>query len=107
MKRLVEFPLEKGGTIVVEVEDVDEGMVKAARPGEVVARAEQTFEEALDRIRPIASTLIGKIRSLTDPPDKAQLEFGLKLTAQAGAVLTAAGGEAHCKVTLTWEREKE
>jgi len=106
MGQLIEFPLENGGSIIVEVEEPAEGMVPAARPGEVVAKAEQTFEAALDRVRPIATVLIRKVRDLADPPDKAELEFGLKLTAEAGAVLTSAGGEAHCKVTLTWERGK-
>jgi len=106
VKSLIEFPLEDGGSIIVEVENLEEGVVPAARPGEVATKAEQTFQAALDRVRPIATTLIGKIRDLSDPPDKAELEFGLKLTAEAGAVLTSASGEAHCKVTLTWEREK-
>lgn len=40
MKRMVEFPLQGGGSILMEVE-LDEaeqdGMVPAARPGEVAA----------------------------------------------------------------------
>ena len=107
MKQLVEFPLEDGGSVFVEVEVPEEaGMVPAARPGEVAGKAQQTFEAALDRLRPIATTLIGKVRDLSDPPNKVEVEFGLKLSAEAGAILTSAGCEAHCTVTLTWEREQ-
>ena len=35
------------------------------------------------------------------------MEFGLKMNAEAGAVVAAAGAEANHKVTLTWKREQK
>ena len=109
MKRLIEFPLEDGGSIVVEVDEPElpGGVVRAARPGEVVEKARQSFEAAMERIRPVAGTLIAKLRGLHDPPDEVEVEFGLKMNAEAGAVLAAAGAEANYKVTLTWKREQK
>jgi len=105
---LIEFELIDGvGYVVVEMDEPVSGVTQAARPGEVAAKASQTFEDAMDRIRPIATTLVSKVRDLADPPDEAEFEFGLKLTAEAGAILTSAGGEAHCKVTLTWKRNEK
>lgn len=105
MKRLVEFPLEKGGSVVVEIEAPEGlGMAPAGRIEEALERAGQTFEEALDKIRPAVATVIQKLHALSDPPDKVEVEFGLKLSAQAGAVIAAASTEAHYKVTLTWNR---
>jgi len=105
---LIEFELTEGaGYVVVEVDEPISGVSRATRPGELANKASQTFEDAMDRIRPIATTLVSKVRDLADPPDEAEFEFGLKLTAEAGAILTSAGGEAHCKVTLTWKRKKE
>jgi hypothetical protein len=107
MKRLIEFPLEDGTTIMVEAEVPEEpGMAPAARGESGVQRAQKTFEEALDRIRPAAQVLIQKLRALSDPPDQIQVEFGLSLNAQAGAFIAAASTEAHYKVTLTWRREE-
>jgi len=110
MKRLIEFPLDHGGSILVEV-DVDEneqdGIVPAARPGEVVARAAQSFEAALGNIKPAASAIIAKLRSLSDAPDEVQVEFGLKLSAEAGAIVAAAGAEANYTVTLKWSAKPE
>ncbi|RME42126.1 MAG: hypothetical protein D6796_14850 [Caldilineae bacterium] len=106
MKRLVEFPLEDGSTILVEVDaPAEPGMVSATRGGDTVARAQQTFEAALDRVRPAAQTIIQKLRALHDPPDEIGVEFGLKMSAEAGAFVAAAGVEANYKVTLTWKRE--
>jgi hypothetical protein len=110
VKSLIEFPLEEGGSIVVEVDEpAPEGsVVRAARPGEVAAKAGQTFEAALERIKPVAGTIIAKLRDLHDPPDEAVVEFGLKMSGQAGSVVVASvGAEAHYKVTLTWRREEK
>ena len=104
LKHLVEFPLEGGGSVVVELDEAElTGTVRAARPGEIVAKANQTFEEALDRVKPAASILITKLRDLVESPDEIEVEFGLKLHADAGAFVASAGGEAHYKITLKWK----
>jgi hypothetical protein len=106
MKRLVEFPLEDGDSILVEVEtDEPEGMVPAARGDKVPEKARQTFEAALDKVKPVASAVITKLRALHDVPDEIAVEFGLKMNAEAGAIVAAAGMEANYKVTLKWKRE--
>ena len=106
MRQLVEFPLEEGGVIVVEVDEPEPegGLVKAARPGEVVAKAKETFEQALEKIRPAAQVIVKKLRSLADAPDTIEVEFGLKLSAEAGAVVASTAFEANYTVTLTWKK---
>jgi hypothetical protein len=110
MKRIIEFPLEDGNSILVEVEEAEgPGMVPAGRRGEKGApeRAQQTFEDAVEKIRPAATAITKKLRALHDPPDQVAVEFGLKLNAQAGAIIAAASTEANYKVTLTWKREEQ
>ena len=108
MKRLVEFPLEEGGFLLVEVDVPEEwGMIPAAISEGLPQKAQQTFEVALDKIRPAATTIIKNLRALHDPPDEIEVEFGLKMSADAGAIIAAAGIEANYKVTLTWKREKK
>jgi hypothetical protein len=108
VKRLVEFPLEGEGTILVEVDEPEPkgGVVQAGRPGEIAVRASQTFEAALERIKPAAGAIIVKLRGLANPPDEVEVEFGLKLSAEAGAFIASAGTEANFTVKLTWEREE-
>jgi hypothetical protein len=68
MKRLVEFPSESGGPILVEVEDA--GLRGETRrglsPSAVVERAQTSFEDALDKARPMASSLLRKLRDIGD-----------------------------------------
>ena len=105
MKRLIEFPLEEGGTVIVEVDEVetDGGVVRVARPGELAAKAVQTFESALETIAPAAGTILTKLRSLIEPPETIGVEFRIKLNADAKAYIASAGAEANYKVTLLWK----
>jgi hypothetical protein len=110
MKRLVEFPSDSGELILVEVEDV--GLSGETRRGlsasAVVERAQTSFEDALEKARPMASSLVGKLRAIGDaagnPPDEVQVEFGIVLSAEAGAILASASAGANYKVTMTWKR---
>jgi hypothetical protein len=61
----------------------------------------------MGRIKPAATAIISKLRELNQPPDTIGVEFGIKLSAGAGAILASAGAEANFKVTLTWKREEQ
>jgi hypothetical protein len=104
MKRLVEFTMQDGGGLVIEVDESvgEDGVVRAARPGEIVERAGQTFEAALDKVKPMAAAVATKLQELAQRPDEVHVEFGIKLSASAGVVLAAAGVEGNYKVTLVW-----
>jgi hypothetical protein len=105
VKRLVEFPQEDGTSLVVEVDEPapEGGIVRAARPGEIAEKASQTFEAALSRIKPMAGAIFTALRDLAQCPEQIQVEFGVKISASAGAVLASAGVEGNYKVTLTWK----
>jgi hypothetical protein len=104
MRHLTEFPLGDGTSVVIEVDEPEPegGLVQAARPGEVVERATQTLEAALQKIKPLAGVVLTTLRDLAQLPDEIRVEFGVRVTAQAGAVLVAAGLEGHYRITLTW-----
>lgn len=106
MKRLVKFPLEDGGFICVEVEiEDDEADVIEVSRG--LHQASKTLESALETVKPTASAIIQKFRFISDPPDEIEVEFGLKLNAEVGALITNAGAEAHYTVKLTWKRNSK
>lgn len=109
MKRLIEFPLEDGTSILVEVDEpeTESGIVKASRGGDAIAKAHQTFEAAMDKVKPAASAIIAKLRSLHDAPDEVEVQFGLKLSADSGAFIASAGFEANYTVTLKWKKEEK
>ncbi len=108
MKRLIEFPLEDGSTAIVEIDEPEtEGVLRAARAGEVAERVTETFENALGKIKPAIKAVISKLREIGESPDEVGLEFGIKLGAKAGAFIASADAEATFKVTLAWKRKEE
>ena len=105
MKRLVEFDVGNGETIIAEVEvsaDTEPGIVPAGRPGELISKATMTLGDAFDRLRPVADATIDRLRRLQTRPREIELELGVKFSAQAGVVLAAAATEANCTVRIRW-----
>ncbi len=103
MRRLVEFPLRSGGSVIVEVDEPG-AVVPAVSAGQVAERAKQTFEDVLDKIKPAAYTIMAKLREGAEPPDEVEIEYGLKIGAKLGAAFVAAcDAEANYKVKLTWK----
>ncbi len=100
MKRLVEFELDKGGTILVEVEA--EGGMQPAAAG-VVEKAQKSFDAALENVKESAAVIVEKLRTLAEPPQEIQVEFGLKMNLEGKAFIAAAGAEANFKVALKWK----
>jgi len=108
MKRLVEFPLDQGGSVVIEVEEplggpVTRGLGKE-RSTALVEKADKTFEDATAAVTPAARSLIARLRSMDDAPDEVGIEFGVQLSAQTGAFIASAAAEANFKVSMTWRR---
>jgi hypothetical protein len=106
MGQLVEFPLETGGSVLVDVTGHHTGPVTRSLKGtEVVERARQTFEEAVGRVQPAVEGVITQLRSLAEVPDEVHVEFGLDLHAEAGAFIAAVSTTANFTVALTWRRD--
>ena len=107
MKRLIEFPLEDGSSMLVEVDEPDDGGIVQASRGDVIEKAHQTLEKSLEKARPAAQLILAQLRKLTDPPDEIEVSFGLKLSAASGVILASASLEANYEVTLKWIKEKK
>lgn len=107
-KQLAEFFLADGMTFLVEVDEPESTAIeRVALPfGQQVIKAKQSFEEVLDKIKPVASTIISKLHDLNTPADEVEVKFGLKLTVEAGAVFTSVGGEAIYEITLKWQENQ-
>lgn len=73
------------------------------RDGALVSKLDQSLDEALVSVRPAAEAVVNTFRTLS--PDATQVEFGLRIDAQAGAVLARAGIGTHFIVTLNWSQK--
>lgn len=108
MKQIVEFPLESGGSILVEVDKP--AAVTDSRIGirdEVAQKAQQTFESALNKIKPVADVIMANVRALNQPADEVEVKFGVKISAELGAIIASGSGEVNYEITLKWKRETQ
>ena len=93
--------------IKIEIDTTPEqGEVEAARPREIAEHAQDAFEQAIHTARASAEKFIQMAKSLSQKPSKVEIEFGLKLDAEVGAMVAKASTNAHYKVTLSWEPSK-
>ncbi|MFI7174610.1 CU044_2847 family protein [Streptomyces spororaveus] len=105
----VELPIggaaEPQDVVRVEVvETGEDGLVRVARPGQVMARASRSLAEMVTGIRPVAQSFIDGFRGMAQAPDELNLEFGLSISAEADVVISSTAAEANFRISLTWTR---
>jgi hypothetical protein len=105
VKRIVEFPLESGGTILVEVDKPAPTDERISLGDEVAQKAQQTFESALEKVKPLANAIMTKVCSLNEPADEVEVKFGIKMSAELGVVITSGSAEVNYEITLKWQQK--
>jgi hypothetical protein len=60
----------------------------------VIETVGNSFEAAIEAIRPAAVAVASKLRNFADAPEDVEVEFGLKFAGQAGAFIASASTEA-------------
>jgi len=80
----------------------------AAPIANIAEQSAKAIDSAMNTIRGMARRVSETVKSLpiAERPSQIEVEFGLKLDAQAGAVVAQASTEASFNVTLTWERKE-
>ncbi|MFI7497583.1 CU044_2847 family protein [Streptomyces sp. NPDC049687] len=102
MDRLVEFKTDDGAVVAVEAaEPVRPGSRLVAR-GDGTVQAARTFEGALEGVRAAAESALRVFRDGSLRPDGVEIEFGVKLSAETGAIIAKGTAEGHLVVKLTW-----
>jgi hypothetical protein len=103
VSELVTFALgDAEDGVVVELDDTV-GVVRAARGGDAPGRATAAFETGFGQVRAAAAHALEQLSTLPRRPDTVELEFGIKFSAEAGAILARTGAEGHLKVRMVWD----
>jgi hypothetical protein len=106
MTALVEFELENGAQIFVEVpEETARGVRPTANTADgVVGKATQTFEKALSALAPVSNAILDSLLKVAARPSELAVEIGFKLSGKGNLILAATEGEASFKATLKWTK---
>jgi hypothetical protein len=102
---VVEVPLAEGGSILVEVDEVTAGPVVRGRGAAATPPPlAESLEHALSGLGPATRALVSQLRASTDSPHEIEVEFAVKLSADAKIIIAHAGGEANFRIVLKWAR---
>ena len=106
MMQIVEFQLEDGTSIQVEVnESSNKDTIRAGR-SIIPEKAKQTFEEAISKVVPVTKGVIEQLKVLHDSLDEIEISFGFTLSAEAGIILTSLSQSANFNLVLRWSKAK-
>jgi hypothetical protein len=97
---LVRFELAGGGSVIAEM-DGSPGVSRAGRQG-VLETARGTLEGALTDVRDAAAAALDQFRGMAQKPHEVEITFGVKLDAQAGAIIARTGMQGHFEVKVKW-----
>ena len=71
---------------------------------DLAKKSAEAVEAAMGTIKAMARRISALREEMPHEFTRIEIDFGIKLDAEAGALLAKAGGEASLNVTLTWER---
>ncbi|WP_405653425.1 CU044_2847 family protein [Streptomyces sp. RK9] len=106
MDGLVQFTTDGGAHVVLADVDDDGSGARLVSRGEGPALAARTFEASLGPVRTAAESALRVFRDGELAPDSVEIEFGVRMTAEAGAVIVKGSGEGHLLVRLSWSPER-
>jgi len=102
---VVDVPLAEGGSILVEVDEVTDASVLRGRgAAAALAPLAEPLEHVLAGLGPVTRALVSQLRALTDSPHEIEVEFAIKMSADAKIIIARAGGEANFRIVLRWAR---
>jgi hypothetical protein len=86
------------------VDEPVDGPVVRGRGGAAQSPLLEPLEHVLAGLGPATRALLAQVRALADSPCEIEVEFAIKLTADARIVIARAGGEANFRIALKWVR---
>ena len=108
MPYLLSLPVDAANDdlLVFEVDrgEVPDDLVLASpEPGQVVAKAQVTLEQALTKLKPGLQKMLHLLKELA--PDEAEVEFGLKVGGETGVIIAKGTAEVNFVIRMSWKSD--
>ena len=104
-----EFTLNDGELILVQFSEA-QGMQPVSLSGEDLAKkSAEALDKAMGTIREMANRVVSTVQNInvSDRPTTVEVEFGLALDAEAGALVAKVATQAGFKVKLVWTAQPD
>jgi phage-related protein len=103
--KIVTVPLERGGSVDIEISDNSEAFIEpVGRASDAAAATIRTLRQALSEITPAVEEVVEQLRDTASKPDRIAVQFGVKITGETTAILAKAAAEANFTITAEWQR---
>jgi hypothetical protein len=104
---LIRFETGHGESLLVEANDeLLLGVDRVGRRDESgVIEASARLQDAVAQVKPAIASVLSSLRDLA--PAEHGIEFGIKLTAEAGVVIAKTAVEGHFVVTMKWSKSAD
>lgn len=108
MAKLISVQLDKDTKIYLETADIctlkkDPLFEEAGASDWVIDKTKEYFDKVLSQIKVFSSSVADSIKNISD---EVEVEFSVKLAADAGVVISSVSTEASITVKLKWEKPK-
>jgi hypothetical protein len=106
MSEIIKFKLASGEFVYVDAEaEGSRGPQPAGRGGKAIEIASETFETALESVKPSARAVVEAFREFNEPAEIG-LEFGIQFKSSANAFVLTGEATAAFKLSLKWKSDK-
>ncbi len=99
MDTVMRYQVGNDSSVLVEIDEDTYG-VEAVSRFDGVLEAGQRLESALGSVREAARATLDAMKKLS--PETVEVEFGIKLAGEAGAMIAKTSAEGHFTVRLSW-----
>jgi len=103
MSELLRVTLRDQGSVIFEVDGEDRGVRQVGRRETQVRELSSSLEDRLSGIHDAAVVALAELRGKLEP-DEIRLKFGVKMTAEVGAVIARTALEGNLDVEMVWKR---
>ena len=105
MAEIVRFAAGEGASVLVEADEDAFGVERVGRGADGTIQANERLDRALGSARATIASALAALGGLGF--EELVLEFGIKLTAETGAVIAKTAAEGHLTVTAKWGAQAE
>lgn len=89
-------------------EDIGYEYESVARRSGAAIRARMTLTDTVEAaLHSIADSFLGAVGGLRTKPDELSVEFGIRVSSEAGAIVSSDLDHSHFRVTMRWRQAAE
>ena len=79
----------------------------ALKPEDLARKSREAIDKAMNTINHMAQRTIDSLDTVTNKPSEVEVEFGIKLDVESGALIAKTGAEASLTVKMVWRRDND